>query len=96
MGEIPIQLLEGLSLVETVEVHVWWARLADVECLEIIALCACDAPAGGLPKIIGGWFIPSDDAAGWAEWQSACFEDLMAQPDPNLYEPPYKQTFYIG
>ncbi|MDB5388568.1 MAG: hypothetical protein JWM11_4214 [Planctomycetaceae bacterium] len=96
MGEIPVQLLEGLSLAAMVEARVWWARLADVDCFEVIALCSSDDAVIGAPKVFGGRFVPTDEAAGWAEWRAACFEDLIAQPDPMLYEPPYFRTIYIG
>ena len=96
MNEIPAGLLEGLSLSAMVTARGRWVRLGETECAEIIALCVSEDVVSGLPKVIGGRFVPTDDAAGWDEWQAACFEDLISEPDPAFYEPLYFRTVYIG
>jgi hypothetical protein len=96
LSDLPAQLLATLSPAAAVAARVWWGRLRESDRDEIIALCIPDGEPTGAPRVIGGRFVPSDDAAGWSEWMAAYFEDLIDRPDPALHEPPFFRTFHIG
>jgi hypothetical protein len=104
---LPPQLLTRLSLADAAAAEAWWAGLSEADHCEVASLCdeRQDRCFFGLapfldgvmpPVVVGGRFVPSDDAAGWSDWSAALFEHLVAQPDPMLYEPPFVRTFHIG
>ena len=104
VGKLPAQLVEGLSAADRLAVEVWWAGLPDVARYEVEALCderldrcffgvGLGGPGDVVPRVIGGRFLPDDDAAGWEEWYAAYFDDLVNRSE---FEPMLVRTFYIG
>jgi hypothetical protein len=94
--EIPGALLVGLTPSAADVARDWWDKLSDSARSDVIALYE-PSPAPSAPhRIIGGRFLSDDEAAGWREWMAEYFEHLVAQPDPNLIEPPFIRPFYIG
>ena len=50
--------------------------------------------AASVPIVIGGRFVASDEAAGWAEWHAELFDNLVCHPE--LLLEPRRRTFHIG
>ena len=96
MNDIPPRLVAGLSPAAREAACAWWSRLAEDDRTEVVALCSAEGRPPGAPKVIGGCFLPDDEADGWSEWLAAYFEHLIAQPDPAVYEPPFIRSFRIG
>src|SRR5947209_584737 len=111
MDEIPPDLLDGVTPARAGEVRAWWMSLSDADRGEVTTLWderwdSCfftprRDDVGGLhwesgPSVIGGHFVPKDDAAGWAEWYSECFDYLICNQDMVYFPPPVMRTFHIG
>jgi hypothetical protein len=107
MEAIPARLLNRLSPGDAELIADWWAGLADSDRTEVVALCDARLeecffgvpPADQeevIPVVIGGRFVPGDDAAGWAEWHAELFDHLLCHPDLVFLVPPVDRKFHIG
>jgi hypothetical protein len=106
MDEFPGQLLDGLSSADRTMVAAWWAELPDATRSQVADLydpsrdnCFFGVAPGDtathLPKVIGGRFIPRDEAACWAEWHAELFDYLVCNPELVFVTPPVVRTFHI-
>lgn len=106
MIEMPPRLIATLTPADLAPAEAWWAGLTDAARGEILALwderqdrclfgLAPEHDGVAPPVVIGGRFVPRDDAAGWAEWRSEYFEYLLNHSE-QVFEPPVFRTFYIG
>jgi hypothetical protein len=106
MPEVPSQLLDGLAPADEAEVLAWWSGLADAARSQVADLCdprrdQClfgavpGEAAARLPAVIGGCFVPRDDAAGWAEWHAELFDYLLCNPELVMIAPPVVRRFHI-
>jgi hypothetical protein len=90
LEELPLALLAAIPDSERVAVQRWWAELSNVARQEVVELCdeRCEEcffgpPAEGeeQPVVIGGRFLPHDDAWRFADWAADWREYLTAHPD---------------
>jgi hypothetical protein len=101
MDEIPGQLVDGLSPDKGKEVAAWWAGLDDASRSHVADLCdprqdeSFFGAASDVPVVIGGRFVPGDDAAGWSEWHAELFDHLLSNPELVLFAPPVVRTFHV-
>ena len=77
MEDIPLTLLEFVSNSARFSVEQWWVKLADRERQEVVELCDAKreecffGPAASgeeQPIVIGGHFLPHDDAWRLEDW----------------------------
>ncbi|MFO1020439.1 MAG: hypothetical protein U0903_07055 [Planctomycetales bacterium] len=83
----------------------WWQQLSDKDRDDLQQLCdsrkelflfetfSREEPS---PRIIGGKFIPHDDAFGTSEWQEDYFQYLLDNPELMIAYEPVFRTFHIG
>ena len=107
MGEIPRTLLDGVATPVVRTIEEWWAALPDEARAEVVTLCdegrdgafflpIPDDPSTPIPVVIGGRFIPHDDAWGMGEWGLDRFEYILDHPEQfPIWEPVFR-TFHIG
>ena len=106
MEEIPSQLVEGLSIADGRAVAIWWTALDRAAQVEVVALwdgqqdecffgASRDAPGAPAPVVIGGRFVPHDDAWGLSEWGPSYFEHLLNHPELVILDQPETRTFHI-
>jgi hypothetical protein len=92
MCDLPAQLREGLSTGDLRSVEQWWSALGETSRSDVARLWdermdVClfgivpEEPGASAPVVIGGRFVPRDDAAGWAEWHAAYFDHLINNPE---------------
>jgi hypothetical protein len=107
MTEVPAQLISGLSAAEHDLVQGWWQKLPEDTRSEVATLwdkrqdecffgVTSQEPDTAAPKVIGGRFVPRDDAAGWAEWHEEYFKYLLNHPEITIHIPHVIRTFFIG
>jgi hypothetical protein len=107
MPEPPAQLVADLSAAELNSIHDWWSGLPEESRLEIATLwderqdncffgVTTTGPGETLPRVIGGNFVPRDDAAGWNEWRREYFNYLFNHPELSYAVPMVVRTFHIG
>ncbi len=107
MDQVPGELLHDLSAGDEKTVTAWWAGLSDLNRSEVAALCHArcaecffgavpEDPSASVPLVIGGRFLASDEAAGWAEWHAELFDYLLCNPELVIVQPPVMRTFHIG
>lgn len=106
MVGIPPRLLANLAPADILSAETWWAGLSEADRAEVLNLwdnrqdrclfgLAPYRDGAAPPVVIGGRFVPRDDAAGWAEWQAEYFEYLLNHSE-DVFEPTVIRTFYIG
>jgi hypothetical protein len=93
---LPTRLVRRLSDRDRAAAASWWAGLAAADRFAVAASCRPLRRRIGGHRVVGGRFVPRDDAAGWAEWEASRFDDLLCLPDRVFYEPPFVRTFHIG
>jgi hypothetical protein len=49
-----------------------------------------------VPRVVGGRFLPPDDAWGLEEWGPGYFEHLLQHPELVIVWEPQMRTFHIG
>jgi hypothetical protein len=103
---IPLQLLQGLPPDTQQAVVSWWSSLTEDNRRMVATLCderqekcffgliPVDADREA-PVVLGGRFVPHDDAAGWAEWHAEYFDHLLNNPELVLVDAPVVRTFHI-
>ncbi len=107
MDPIPRPLLDGLTASTSRDVEAWWAAFHDDARAEVISLwdgrrdgcffgIDADDPSGPVPAVIGGRFVPHDDAWGLAEWGPGYFEHMLDHPEQFPVWEPTSRTFHIG
>jgi len=105
MDEIPAHLLKNLAEADWSVVREWWVGLSETARSEIVWLCderqeECFfgvVPKGdSVPSVIGGRFIPHDDAWGLSEWGPGYFEHLLQHPELVIDWESGRRTFHIG
>jgi hypothetical protein len=108
MREIPPPLLKHLPLDAKETVAHWWAGLSDTQQSDLSELYdkrqdTCffgmikEELQAPVPKVIGGKFIPTDDAAVWDGWCAEYFDYLMSNPELDSFRGPIVfRPFYIG
>src|SRR5438876_7521084 len=83
--DAPAHLLDGLEPTELEVVRAWWLKLPETNQFELTALCdprrescffdpAEDSGAAGIPRVIGGRFVPNEDTRGWKKWRAELFD----------------------
>lgn len=107
MSPIPAGLVDDLAGLDMGPILDWWASLTEAARSAVVSLCderldACffgptpDDPEAPVPAVLGGRFIPHDDAWGLAEWGPGYFEHLLEHPELVIVYEPTLQTFHIG
>lgn len=100
-----MHLLDGLNPEEVQIVHAWWLKLPGVNQSELEALCdrrreSCffdppdESDAVGIPDVVGGRFLPTEDTRGWTDWRAELFDYLVCHPE--FAEPQVVRIFNIG
>lgn len=92
MEELPLTLLTAVPDSERGTVQRWWAELADSARQQLLILCdaRCECffgpPVDGevQPVVIGGRFLPHDDAWRFADWEDEWREYLVEHPALSL------------
>ncbi|MDX2060962.1 MAG: hypothetical protein SFV24_24335 [Gemmatimonadales bacterium] len=87
MEELPVALLDAVPEAGRDAVRRWWAELPAADRCLVADLCdprrdACFfGPVGGdAPAVIGGRFLPHDDARWLADWETDWREYLADRP----------------
>lgn len=104
MSALPLQFLTGLSVAEAQAAQVWWTNLTAATQGEIVDLWdrrrdECffgvnrDEAGNKVPFVIGGRFIPHDDAWRMDEWFQSHFEYLLNHTESAPY---VVRTFHFG
>lgn len=78
LEELPLTLLDAIPDAERNAVLRWWAEFAGADRQQVVEMCderweecffgpsvECDAP----PVVLGGCFLPHDDAWRFADWE---------------------------
>jgi hypothetical protein len=97
-------MLAGLRPAQRGEVRRWWAGLADADRRQVSALSdeRCEAcffsgsAAGPVPRVLGGRFLPHDDAWRYYEWEEDWREYLGEHPDVFLLSQCQSRSFRNG
>src|SRR6185312_13370071 len=105
MDGIPRALLDDFAVPETCGIEEWWATLTDEARAEVVAFCderrdgsffmpIPGDPSTPMPVVIGGRFVPHDDAWGLSEWGPDRFEYILDHPELfPIWEPTFR-TFH--
>src|SRR5262249_40274035 len=91
MPELPPHVLEPLAGTEHGAVREWWSRLTQTARVGLVAAGddareerffgrVADAQEQP-PVVIGGRFVPHDDAWGCEEWKQEYYEYLVEHPE---------------
>jgi hypothetical protein len=112
MDELPADLLAALPLGAGPVAQNWWASLTEAdrrlvaglwdERREVKFFTPQPDDAGRVdsweqvPGVIGGRFVPPDDARGLGEWGPGYFEHLLQHPELVIVWEPEQRTFHIG
>jgi hypothetical protein len=101
MDSMPLALTTPLQAAGRDVASAWWAGLSSASREEVTALCDPGqdrffGPAdAGAPQVVGGRFVPHDDAWGFAEWGPGWFDHLMEHPEVMLADVIVVRTFHI-
>lgn len=112
MVELPTDLMAALPESAAPVVQQWWASLTEAnrqqvagfwdQRLEVVFFAPQLDEAGRLddweqiPTVVGGRFVPPDDAWGLSEWGPGYFEHLLQHPELVLVWEPVRRVFHIG
>lgn len=112
MHEPPSGLFDAIPAEGRPIALAWWESLDDEERgrlsslwderLEVRFFAPQADDAGGVdpwervPRVIGGKFVPHDDAWGLDEWGPGYFEHLLEHPELVIVWEPQMRTFHIG
>ena len=102
MDPLPLDLTVPLPAAGRDAASAWWAGLSPASRDEVTSLCdprrddcffgPTDVDA---PGVVGGRFVPHDDAWGFAEWGPGWFDHLMEHPEVTLWDVVVRRTFHI-
>ena len=100
MDAMPLDLTTPLPADGRDVASAWWAGLSPAGRDEVVALCDPGrdhffGPTAEAPGVVGGRFVPHDDAWGFAEWGPDWFDHLMEHPEVMLADVVVTRTFHI-
>jgi len=112
MSQPPNDLLSAIPSGKEEVVRDWWSSLSELDQKQLVELWdnrleVCffspqSDPEGQtdewsqIPKVVGGRFVPTDNASGLSEWGPDYFEYLLLNPELVLAYEPAERTFHIG
>jgi hypothetical protein len=112
MSDLPADLLAALPPGAVEVARRWWSSLSEAdqrrvaglwdERLEVQFFTPQPDDTGQVdcweqvPTVVGGRFVPRDDAWGLSEWGPGYFEHLLQHPELVIVWEPVGRTFHIG
>jgi hypothetical protein len=101
LDQLPLDLTSPLPAAGRDVASAWWAGLSSANQEEVAALydprqdCFFGPTDTGAPRVVGGRFVPHDDAWGFADWGPGWFDHLMEHPEVMLADVVVMRTFHI-